>query len=183
MVIREKESEAGTRGTKGTGLACGNATINSLGMWARWELRGIVSGPRDEDESRGRAPSKPQSAGSTPPTRRHCCFEATIRDSWIWDYCIRKQNLFKALEQPFDVPAKRMRLVHRTRGRPGLTPAVCARVGAVGSGRELSRGAHAWPPCQDLPLPGPLRAVPAPLPAGATPCRCAGSGWPRSASR
>lgn len=45
MVIREKESEAGTRGMKGTGLACGNATINFLGMWARWELRGIVSGP------------------------------------------------------------------------------------------------------------------------------------------
>lgn len=93
MVIREKESEAGTRGTEGMGLACGNATINFLGMWARWELRGIVSGPWDKDKSRGWASFKPQSAGSQSPPRCHCCFEAIIRDSWIWDYCIRKQNL------------------------------------------------------------------------------------------
>lgn len=45
MVIREKESEAGTRGTKGTGLACGNATINLLGMRARRELVGQSLGP------------------------------------------------------------------------------------------------------------------------------------------
>lgn len=45
MVIREKESETGTRGTKGTGLACGNATINFLGTWARQGLRGTVRGP------------------------------------------------------------------------------------------------------------------------------------------
>lgn len=93
MVIREKESEAGTRGTKGTGLARGNATINFLGMWARRELRGIVSGPWGKDKSRGWASSKAQSAGSERPPRCHCCFEAIIWDSWTWDYCIRKRNL------------------------------------------------------------------------------------------